>query len=156
MVFLFFGISLGAKGCPRPKGPRKPVFCNFLPLGLRSPITQNVKKSRNFGEKIFGQTDFFPKVPLGPGYYVFRFLTRARNFSKCPRPKTGQNPSKLPFAPPGGPTEKEVFPKKVAEIILESVVTFFPRFLGPFCSADQTLDSRWFGLLQPQFAIHWV
>ena len=25
---------LSAKGCPRPKGPKNPVFCDFLPLGV--------------------------------------------------------------------------------------------------------------------------
>ena len=54
------GISLSAKG-PRPTGPRKPVFCDFLPLGVRSAKTQNVKKLRNFGVKLLGRTDFFPK-----------------------------------------------------------------------------------------------
>ena len=61
-VFLFWpGISLSAKGCPRPKGPGKPVFCDFPPLGVRSAKMQNVKKLRTFGEKLLGWMDFPPK-----------------------------------------------------------------------------------------------
>ena len=81
-------ISLSAKGYPRPKGPRKPVICDFPPLGSGQPKTQNVKKLHNFEEKFLGRT-VLPKVPLAPGNCVFMFLTRARNFSRCP--KTAQN-----------------------------------------------------------------
>ena len=52
-------ISSSAKGSPRPKGPRKPLFCDFPPLRVRSADTQNVKKKRNFWEKLF-RADGFP------------------------------------------------------------------------------------------------
>ena len=81
------GISLSAKGCPKPKGPRKEVFCDFPPLGFRSAKTQNVKKLRNFGENLFGR-NFFPKVPLAPQNCVFLFP--ARNFSQCQGAALGQ------------------------------------------------------------------
>ena len=55
------GISLSAKGCSRPKGPRKLVFCNFPPVGVPWAKTQKPKKLRNFGDKILGRTYFPPK-----------------------------------------------------------------------------------------------
>ena len=71
-------------------------------------------------------------MPLAPGNCVFLFSARARDLSKCPGPRTGQNPTKSPFPTGGGPTEKKVVPEKVAE----SVVTLFfdfgtPVALGP-------------------------
>ena len=44
------------RGCPRPNGPRKPLFLDFPPVGVRSAKTQHVKKMRNFGEKILGSS----------------------------------------------------------------------------------------------------
>ena len=74
---------------------------------------------------------FSPKVPLAPGNFDFLFLAPALNFSKCPRPKTGQNTTKSPFPTGGGSTEKEVVAQKV-----DTVATFFfdfgpPVALGP-------------------------
>ena len=97
------------------KEPKNPVFCDFLPLGVRSVKTQSVKKLRGFREKLLGVWFFYPKVPLAPGNCVLLFLARARNFTKCPPPKTGQNTTKSPFPTSGGPTEKKVVAKKVAE-----------------------------------------
>ena len=78
------------RGCPRPKGPRNPVFRDFPSVGVHLAKTQNVKwYLRIFGEKLLGRTDFFsPKVPLAPGNCVFPFS--ARNFSKCPGAAPGQ------------------------------------------------------------------
>ena len=65
------GISLSAKGCPRPKGPRKPVFCDFLAVGFRSAKTQNVKKLHNFREKLYGAGGFPPKSTPSSGKLLF-------------------------------------------------------------------------------------
>ena len=40
------GISLHARGCPRPKWPKTPKFHAFPPVGVRSAKTENVKKLR--------------------------------------------------------------------------------------------------------------
>ena len=69
-VFLFsaWNFSYCPRGRPtRPKGPQNPVFCGFPPLGVRSAKTQNVKKLRNFGEKLLGRTDFPPKSAPSSG-----------------------------------------------------------------------------------------
>ena len=63
--------KLSAKGRPRPKGPRKPVFCDFSPLGGRSAKPQSVRKLRNFREKILGRTDVFPKSAPSSGKVCF-------------------------------------------------------------------------------------
>ena len=118
------------RGCPRPKGPKNPAFCDFPPLGVRSVKTQNAKKLRGFREKLFGACFPPPKVPLAPGNRVFLFSAYTRNFTKCLPPKTGQNTTKSPFPPRGGPTGKKARPAKVAETIPDSVVTFFSIF-GP-------------------------
>ena len=65
---------------------------------------------RNFVGNIFSI-----KVPLAPGNCDFVFSAQARNFSECQRPEMGQKTSKLLVPAGGGPTEKEVVPKKVAE-----------------------------------------
>ena len=61
ILFLAQNFSKCQWGCPKPKGPRNPVFCNFPPVGVQSAKTQNVKKLRNFGEKFLGWTDFSPQ-----------------------------------------------------------------------------------------------
>ena len=76
------------RGCPRPKGPKTAVFCDFPPLGVRSVKTQNAKKLRSFREKLLGVRFFSPKVPLAPGNRVFLFS--ARNFYKCQGAALGQ------------------------------------------------------------------
>ena len=81
---------------------------------------------RIFREKLLGRTDFFPKVPLAPGNCVLLFS--ARKSSKCPRPRTGQNSSKAPLRPPGGPT---LFPRKLRKPIPDNVVPFFFEFGTP-------------------------
>ena len=132
-VFRFWPeISSSAQGGPRPKGPTNPVFREFPTLGVRMTKTQNVKKLRNFWEKLMGQTDFPPKSALRYGKSCFfPFLTWARNFSKCPRPKTGQKPSKSPLATTWGSEPKKMFmPKKLRKTIPGTVVTFFPLDFG--------------------------
>ena len=121
-VFLLI-ISLSAKGCPSHKGPKKLVFCDFPPVRVRSTKLQNVKTLRNVGDKCLGRTNFFSKSALAPGNCIFLFL--ALNFSKCPRPKSGHNPTKSPFPTTWGSDRKKVVPEKVAETIPDSVVTFF-------------------------------
>ena len=54
-------------------------------------------------------TFFLPKVPLAPGDCVFLFSARAWNFSKCPRPKTGQLPLNHCFRPMGVRPKKSCF-----------------------------------------------
>ena len=51
------------RGCPRPKGPKNTVFCDFPHLGVRSVKTQNVKKLRGFREKLLGVRFFPQKCP---------------------------------------------------------------------------------------------
>ena len=75
-------------------------------------------------------TFFSVSGPLAPGNRVFLFLAQSRNFSKCLRPKTGQNTTKSPFPTGEGPTEKKSFPRKLRKTIPDSVVTFF-LILGP-------------------------
>ena len=66
-LFMFFcfppGISLSAKGCPRPKCPKNPVFCDFPPVGVQLAKTYSVKKLCTFGEKLLGRADFPEKCP---------------------------------------------------------------------------------------------
>ena len=83
------------RGRPRPKGPKNTVFCDFLPLGVLSVKTQNVKKLRIFREKILGVRFFLPKVPPAPGNRVF--LISARNFSKCQGAARGQKGLKTQY-----------------------------------------------------------
>ena len=102
-LFVFFcvrlGISLSATGCPRPKGPQKPIISDFPPLGVRSAKTQTLNKLRNFGEKLLGRTDFPPKSAPG----VSLFLARAQNFSRT------KNSVNHRYRPRGGPTGNKVF-----------------------------------------------
>ena len=92
--------SLSAKGRPRPKWPEIPVFYDFLPVGIRSGKTEDVKKLRttildsvvrfsfDFGTPSAGKLWFsvFISGPLAPGNYDFPFSARSRNFSQCQRP----------------------------------------------------------------------
>ena len=64
-----------SKGCPGPEWPKKTVFRNFPPLGVRSVKTESVKKLRNLGENLLGQPDFPPKTAPSTGklrFSVFR------------------------------------------------------------------------------------
>ena len=103
------------------------------------PVSQNVNCKKVANNHSRQRGNFFSSVlgPLVPGNCVFLFLARARNFSKCPRPKMGQKPTKSPFPTGGGPTKKTLFPRKLRKTILDSVVTFFSISGPPFCSADQ-------------------
>ena len=125
MFFRFSpGISLNAKGCPRSKWPKTPVFRDFPSQGVQSAKTENVKKLRYFGEKLFGAARFPPqKVPLALG--------------TCPRPKRAKIPLDNRFRPLGVRPKKKSFPRKLWEIIPDSVVTFFFRFGDPCSSGAQ-------------------
>ena len=74
---------------------------------------------------------FSPKVPLAPGNCVFLFLARARNFSKCPRPRTGQNTIGPPF-----PTEKSCS-REICGNPSRIAWWHFFRFRDPCCSGAQ-------------------
>ena len=95
----------------------KPCLLRFPAPG--GPVGQNAKcrkVAQFFGETFGADGFFFPKVPLGPGNLVFfPFFTRARDFFKCLRPKTGQNPNKSPFATTWGSNRKKSWSKKIAE-----------------------------------------
>ena len=90
--------------------PRNPVFCDFPPLEVQSTRTQTVKKLRNFGEKLLGQTDFFPKSAPSSGNLrkFFRFrLGISLSAKGCPRPKGPRKPVFCDFPPLGvQPTRK--------------------------------------------------
>ena len=82
------------RGCPRPKGPRKPVFRVFPSVRVHSAKAQNIKKLRNAGEKLSGRTDFPPKSAPNSGKLCFsvfgpEFLQVPRGF---PRPKGLRKP----------------------------------------------------------------
>ena len=71
----------------RPLGT-KPVFCDFPPLGVRSAKTQNVKKLRNFWEKLLRRIDFPPKSPPSSG--KSRFPVFGPEFLEVLRAALGQ------------------------------------------------------------------
>ena len=76
LCFSGFGpeFLLVPRGRPRPKRPEGPVFCDFPPLGVRSAKTPNVKKLRNFWEKLLRRTDFPPKsAPRSQKSHFFVF-----------------------------------------------------------------------------------
>ena len=75
------------RGCPRPKGPRKPVFRDSPAMGVRSAKT-HVKKLRNFGDKLLGRTDFSPKSAPGSGKLCFSIF--GPEFLQVPRAALGQ------------------------------------------------------------------
>ena len=83
-----------ARGCPRPKGPKNTVFCDFPPLGVRSVKTQDCKKVAQFSGETFECPVFPPKNAPSSGklrFYVFgpEFLQVPRG---CPRPKGPKTP----------------------------------------------------------------
>ena len=119
------------------KGLENPYFAISRPWGSDRPKLKMSESCAISGRNFWGGRIFSPKVPLAPGNCAFLFLTGARNFSKCPQPKTGQNPSKSPFATTWGSDRKKLFTRKLRKTVPDSVVTFFFRFWDPFCSADQ-------------------
>ena len=136
------------RGCPRPKGPKNTVFCDFPPLGVWSVKTQNVKKLRSFREKLLGVRFFFPKVPLAPRNRVFLFS--ARNFSKCQGAALGQKRPKTQYfaipRPWGSLVGQNANCKKVALFSEETFgcPVFFPK------SAPSSGKSR-FSVFGPEF-----
>ena len=137
------GICPSAKGRPRPKGPRNPLtrISQFLTRG--GPVGQNVKWKKvadnHLGSR--GKFSFSVSGALAPGNCVFMFSARARNFSTCPRPKTGQHTTKSPFPTGGGPTEKKLFPRKLRKAIPDSVGIPPPPTLRPLllCRPERAL-----------------
>ena len=118
------GISLTAKGCPRPKGPKTPVFCDFPPVGVCSAKTQNVKICALFGRNFWVGRIFPPKVPLSLGNCVFsvigpEFLSVPRG---CPRPKGPRNPVFCDFLPVGVRSAKTQ--------TVKTLRTFWEKLLG--------------------------
>ena len=89
------------RGCPRPKEPRKPVVCDFPPLGVRLAEPQNVKKLRNFGEKLLGRTDFFLKSAPSSG--KLRFSVFRPEFLQMPRAALGQKGLENQYFASSGP-----------------------------------------------------
>ena len=83
------------------------------PTKLLFPAGERLTKTNSVPRKLRktipdSLTTFFSiKVPLAPGNCVFLFLARAQNSSKCPRPRTGQKPTKSVFPTGGGPTKKK-------------------------------------------------
>ena len=82
------GISLSAKGCPGPKWPKKLVFRDYLPLGVRLAKAENGKKWSNFGEKLLGQPYFPPKGTSSTGKICFSVFRP--EFIQVPRAVLGQ------------------------------------------------------------------
>ena len=69
------GISPSAQGCCRPKCTRKPVFPDFLPVGVRSAKTKNVKMKCGIARIIFlGGQISPPKLALAPANYGHDFF----------------------------------------------------------------------------------
>ena len=112
-------------------GLKKTVFRNFPPLGARSAKTESAKKLCNFGENFWSARISPLRVPLAPGKWVFLFLARARNFYKCPRPKTGQKPTKSPFPTGGGLAGKKLFWRKLRKTIPRVAWYHFVSISGP-------------------------
>ena len=78
------GIFPSAKGCPRPKGPRKPVFHDFPPLGSGRPKRKKLKSCAIPGRNFWGGRISPQKVPLAPGSCVFLFLACGPNRANHP------------------------------------------------------------------------
>ena len=132
------GISLSAKGCPRPKWPQTPSILRFPAPGGR--VGQNRRRKKScaiLGRNFWGGRISPPKVPLAPGNCIFVFSARARNFSKCPRPKRAKTPLNHRFRPVGVRQKKRLSPIKLRKPIPDSMVTLFFRFRDPFCSGAQ-------------------
>ena len=103
-LFAFFcfppGISLSAKGRPRPKCLKNPRISRFPARG--GPVGQNVKceKVAHFRGETSGGFQISPsKVPPALGNCFLPFSAQARDFSKC------QGPSSGPTSPSGVPRQ---------------------------------------------------
>ena len=74
-----------------------------------------------------------PKVPLAPGNRGFVFSARARNCSRCQRPRIGQKPTKSLFPACGvQPQKKSRSQESCGKTIPDSVVPFFFYFRHPW------------------------
>ena len=150
-LFVFFcfppGIFPSAKGCPRPKEPRKPVFCDFSPLGIRLAKSQIAKKLHNFCEKFWGGQIFSPNVPLAPGNCVFLPWPGIYPSAKgCPRPKGPRKPVFFDFPPVGVRSAKTQNVKKSH--------FFWEKLLGrtEFSPKSASSTGKWcFSVFGPEF-----
>ena len=116
------------------KGLENLYFAISRPLGSAERKHIMYKKIAIPGRNFWGGRIFSPKVPRAPGNCVL-FSSRVLNFSQCPRPRTGQNPSNSPFCDHlGVRPEKKLFPRKLWKTITNSLVTLFFRFWDPGCS----------------------
>ena len=148
MFFRFSpGISLSAKGYPRPKWPKPPVSRDFPPLGVQSSKTENVKKLRNFGEKLLGRPDFFVQSASTTG--KLRFSVFRPEFLQVPTAVLGQNGLKSSisqFPAPGGPVSQNLTQKKLRN--------FGEKLLGRpvfFLKSASTTGKLRFSVFRPEF-----
>ena len=89
------GIYLSAKGRPRPKWPEMPVFCDFLPVGVRSGKTEDVKKLRTTipdSVVIFFLNFGAPSA----GKFYFSVFSPRLGFLQVPKAALGSNGLKYP------------------------------------------------------------
>ena len=105
-IFVFSACARKFTKCPRPKQAKIPLDHRFRPLGVR-PTKRLSPESCRKPSRIAWQHFSSPKVPLEPRNCVFMFLAGARDLCKCPRPKTGQKPTKSSFPTCGGLTKKK-------------------------------------------------
>ena len=112
------GFLSSANGCPGQNGRKSSYVLRFPARG--GPVGQNIN-CKNIAENHPGQRgNFFSRFGTpSTGKLCFSVFGLGPDFSKCPRPKTGQNPTKSPFfdrwVRPLGPTKKYFVPEKVAE-----------------------------------------
>ena len=120
------------RSCPRPKGPTNQYFAISRPWGSGRRKHKMQKSCAILGRNFWGRRICSPKVLLAPGNCAFLFSARVLDFSKCPRPRTGQNPSNSPLATTWD--RKKVVPEKVAENHPGPRGNIFFRFWDPGCS----------------------
>ena len=123
------------RGCPRPKGPENPVFCDSPPLGVQSVKTQIAEKLRNSREKLLGRLVFSPNSAPSSGKSCFSVFGPSPEFPQVP--KQAKMLLNHRFRPVGVRPKKKLFPRKLRETIPDGVVTFFSPFSGPLRSAVQ-------------------
>ena len=121
-----------SRGCHRPKGPQIPVFCDFPPLGVQSVKTLNVKKLRNFQEKLLGRPVFPPQTAPSSGKSCFSFFGPGLRISPSARnPKQAKIPPNHRFRRVG--VRPNFFLAiKLRNTIPDSAVTFFFHFWAPY------------------------
>ena len=115
------GISISAKSCPGPKGPKNPYLAISRPWGSGWPKRETPKSCAIFGRNFWSGRISPPKVPLAPGNCIVVFSARAQNFSTCSRSKRAKIPLNHRFRPVG--VQPEIFwhPIKLRKTIPDSV-----------------------------------